>query len=82
MSPTTTTGGMRDDRIDPCAGAMAAYLKCVEGKTAGLRDGDECAEEGSEYKACRQRVKAAKRGNSTSNTTSTAVLAKGEKSLR
>ncbi|CAM9928923.1 unnamed protein product, partial [Sphacelaria rigidula] len=34
---------------------------CVEGKTAGLRDGDECEEEVVAYKECRQRVKAGKR---------------------
>lgn len=35
---------------------------CVQGKKDGLRDGDECIEESSEYKKCRQKAKSAKSG--------------------
>ncbi|CAN0258604.1 unnamed protein product [Ectocarpus sp. 6 AP-2014] len=46
---------------DPCLEAMGAYVRCVEGKTDGLREGDECTEEVEAYKNCRQLVREAKK---------------------
>ncbi|CAN0315298.1 unnamed protein product [Laminaria digitata] len=57
------------EKEDPCAEAMAAYLRCVEGKADGLREGDECVDEAEAYKKCRQLVKEAKgQGAKTAST--------------
>lgn len=40
---------------------MAPPYRCVEGKTDGLREGDECTEEVEAYKKCRQLVREAKK---------------------
>lgn len=41
----------RDD--DRCKPLMQLYLSCVEQKTHGLSDGDDCSPEATAYKACR-----------------------------
>ena len=33
---------------------MESYLECVEGKTRGLSEGDECLQEAESYKKCRK----------------------------
>jgi hypothetical protein len=40
--------------MDPCKPMMESYLECVEGKTRGLSEGDECLQEAESYKKCRK----------------------------
>lgn len=49
-------------------------VSCVEGKTHGLRDGDECEEEVAAYKDCRQRMReTTRRKGATAVSTATAA---------
>ena len=48
--------GIKDKKeksADVCEPFMQAYLSCVESKTRGLSEGDECMIEASAYKKCR-----------------------------
>jgi hypothetical protein len=40
--------------MDPCKPLIESYLSCVEGKTRGLSEGDECKQEAEIYKKCRK----------------------------
>eukprot|EP00752_Nemacystus_decipiens_P004165 g3808.t1 len=53
-------GEKKEEAKDACAEAMGAYLRCVEGKADGLREGDECIDEAEAYKKCRKLVREAK----------------------
>ena len=38
---------------DKCAPMLQTYVNCVEGKSRGLKEGDECIDESTIYKQCR-----------------------------
>jgi hypothetical protein len=38
---------------DPCKPDLDTYLKCVQSKTNGLTEGDDCTAEAIVYKNCR-----------------------------
>ena len=46
-----------DPKADRCAPLLDSYLACVESKSKGMSDGDECTEETIKYKACRAEQK-------------------------
>ena len=46
-----------DPKKDQCFALLNSYVECVEGKRRGLREGDECLEEGAAYKVCRKKEK-------------------------
>lgn len=51
-------GDSKDRSYDPskdlCHPHLQTYLKCVEGKREGLKEGDECLAEAQSYKTCRK----------------------------